>query len=269
MVLKDPFLGSVQGRFGLGLGLGLGVGFFAGVVLLMASGGGYLRSVLHYMLPGKKAGEDDVKTESLLKKPRVDCVIATTNSNSSSHSLETMAGNDRNPAEIDEDLHSRQLAVYGRETMRRLAASNVLISGMQGLGAEVDADDVLFLFFDAIFGKLVIVYEIGQILGNESAGQALILNYFFGTAKNLILAGVKSVTLHDEGLVELWDLSSNFLFSEEDIGKNRALASVQKLQELNNAVVISTLTSRISKDHLSHFQASYPSSLGNLNLFFL
>lgn len=42
-----------------------------------------------------------------------------------------------NPPEIDEDLHSRQLAVYGRETMRRLFASNILISGMQGLGAEI------------------------------------------------------------------------------------------------------------------------------------
>ena len=40
------------------------------------------------------------------------------------------------PMEIDEDLHSRQLAVYGRESMRRMAASNVLISGALGLGVE-------------------------------------------------------------------------------------------------------------------------------------
>lgn len=73
-------------------------------------------------------------------------------------------------------------------------------------------------------------------------------------AKNLVLAGVKSVTLHDEGLVELWDLSSNFVFSENDVGTNRALASVQKLQELNNAVVISTLTTKLTKEHLSKFQ---------------
>ncbi|XP_030925521.1 ubiquitin-activating enzyme E1 1-like [Quercus lobata] len=112
--------------------------------------------------------------------------------------------------DIDEDLHSRQLAVYGRETMRRLFASNVLVSGMQGLGAEI--------------------------------------------AKNLVLAGVKSVTLHDDGVVELWDLSGNFIFSEDDVGKNRALASVQKLQELNNAVVISTLTSELTKEQLSDFQ---------------
>ncbi|KAE8039321.1 hypothetical protein FH972_011745 [Carpinus fangiana] len=122
-----------------------------------------------------------------------------------------MALGDANPTDIDEDLHSRQLAVYGRETMRRLFASNVLVSGMQGLGAEI--------------------------------------------AKNLILAGVKSVTLHDEGTVELWDLSSNFIFSENDVGKNRALASVQKLQDLNNAVVVHTLTTKLTKEQLSDFQA--------------
>ena len=39
--------------------------------------------------------------------------------------------------ELDEDLHSRQLAVYGRESMRRMAAAEVLILGMKGLGVEV------------------------------------------------------------------------------------------------------------------------------------
>lgn len=38
---------------------------------------------------------------------------------------------------IDEDLHSRQLAVYGRESMRRMAASSVLIVGALGLGVEI------------------------------------------------------------------------------------------------------------------------------------
>ncbi|KAK8596322.1 hypothetical protein V6N13_000969 [Hibiscus sabdariffa] len=108
-------------------------------------------------------------------------------------SLSTLTLGDADGAEIDEDLHSRQLAVYDRETMRRLFASNILISGMQGLGAEI-------------------------------------------------------------GAVELWDLSSNFVFSESDVGKNRALSSVQKLQELNNAVTISTLTTKLTKEQLSDFQ---------------
>ncbi|KAL8259806.1 hypothetical protein R6Q59_027759 [Mikania micrantha] len=45
---------------------------------------------------------------------------------------------DANMQHIDEDLHRRQLPIYGRETMRRLFASNLLKSGMQGLGTEID-----------------------------------------------------------------------------------------------------------------------------------
>ncbi len=39
--------------------------------------------------------------------------------------------------EIDENLHSRQLAVYGREAMKRMATSSVLICGANGLGVEI------------------------------------------------------------------------------------------------------------------------------------
>ena len=46
------------------------------------------------------------------------------------------------PPAIDEDLHSRQLAVYGRETMRRLFASDVLVSGLNGLGAEIGSSSI-------------------------------------------------------------------------------------------------------------------------------
>ena len=43
------------------------------------------------------------------------------------------AGNE----EIDEGLYSRQLYVLGHNAMKRMATSNILISGMNGLGAEV------------------------------------------------------------------------------------------------------------------------------------
>ncbi|WJX63643.1 E1 ubiquitin-activating protein [Trifolium repens] len=201
-------------------------------------------SLLHYMLPRKRPSEGEVVVEEEInnnssnsacsaKKVRIGCIAAcsgestvnesdlrfssggnnNSNSNSSGNLIaaSSMAFGNSNPQEIDEDLHSRQLAVYGRETMRRLFASSVLVSGMRGLGAEI--------------------------------------------AKNLILAGVKSVTLHDEGNVELWDLSSNFVFSENDIGKNRAAASVSKLQELNNAVLVLSLTTKLTKEQLSNFQA--------------
>ena len=40
------------------------------------------------------------------------------------------------------------------------------------------------------------------------------------------------------------------------MGKNRALACVQKLQELNNSVVISTSTAVLIKEQLSDFQVN-------------
>lgn len=39
--------------------------------------------------------------------------------------------------EIDESLYSRQLYVLGHEAMKRMSASNVLIVGLKGLGAEI------------------------------------------------------------------------------------------------------------------------------------
>ena len=75
-------------------------------------------------------------------------------------------GNGVQSDEIDEGLYSRQLYVLGEEAMRRMAKSNVLISGMGGLGVEI--------------------------------------------AKNVVLAGVKSVTIHDVKNATKQDLASQF-----------------------------------------------------------
>lgn len=72
-------------------------------------------------------------------------------------------------------------------------------------------------------------------------------------AKNIILAGVKSVTLHDSNKVELRDLGAQFYLSEVDVGSNRAEACHPKLQELNTAVLVSTLQAELSAAQLSKF----------------
>ncbi|XP_063064036.1 ubiquitin-like modifier-activating enzyme 1 [Engraulis encrasicolus] len=113
-------------------------------------------------------------------------------------------------AEIDEGLYSRQLYVLGHEAMKRMQTSNVLISGMRGLGVEI--------------------------------------------AKNVILAGVKSVTLHDQGVAEWRDLSSQFYLREEDLGKNRADVSQSRLAELNSYVPVASYTGALTNDYLTQFQ---------------
>ncbi|KAL8035938.1 hypothetical protein ABFS82_12G124000 [Erythranthe guttata] len=73
-------------------------------------------------------------------------------------------------------------------------------------------------------------------------------------AKNLIIAGVKNLTLHDYNKVELWDFSGSFVFHEEDLGINRAVVCRPKLQEINESVKISVLTSTLVKEDLKDFK---------------
>lgn len=90
------------------------------------------------------------------------------------------SGSGRSPTEIDEGLYSRQLYVLGHDAMRRMASSDVLISGLGGLGVEI--------------------------------------------AKNVILGGVKSVTLHDrESMCSLRELGSQFYLTENDLGEGMNL----------------------------------------------
>lgn len=121
-----------------------------------------------------------------------------------------MANGANKNGDIDEGLYSRQLYVLGHEAMRRMAASDVLISGIGGLGVEI--------------------------------------------AKNVILAGVKSVTLHDQQNSSLKDLSSQFYLSESTIGQNRAEASCAHLSELNQYVPTTSYTGPLTDDFIAKFR---------------
>lgn len=112
--------------------------------------------------------------------------------------------------DIDEGLYSRQLYVLGHDAMRRMAKSDVLISGLGGLGVEI--------------------------------------------AKNVILGGVKSVTLHDKALCTVADLSSQFYLTPADVGRNRAEVSCAQLAELNNYVPTSAYTGDLTEDFLARFR---------------
>ena len=66
------------------------------------------------------------------------------------------------------------------------------------------------------------------------------------TAKNVILAGVKAVTLQDAEPAALADLGAQFYLSEADVGKNRAEACAARLQELNPAVEVAVVTEAVT-----------------------
>ena len=73
-------------------------------------------------------------------------------------------------------------------------------------------------------------------------------------AKNVVLAGVKAVTVHDTADVRLQDLSAQFYLTEASIGDNRAAACKDKLQELNTAVLVTSSKAELSEQFISQFQ---------------
>ena len=76
---------------------------------------------------------------------------------------------------IDENLYSRQIFTYGKETMDKIVNMRILIVGLKGLGIE--------------------------------------------TAKNIILAGPKEVSISDKKICTINDLGSNFYLNENDVKK--------------------------------------------------
>lgn len=143
------------------------------------------------------------------KKPKTE---GTAGNATSGNAIGEMAQNGsaaQNLSGIDEGLYSRQLYVLGKEAMLRMARSDVLISGMRGLGVEI--------------------------------------------AKNIILGGVKSVTVHDQGECTIADLSSQFYLSEKCLQKNRAEACVSSLAELNSYVPVTACTQPLTEDFLKRF----------------
>uniref|UniRef100_A0A673VDB6 Ubiquitin like modifier activating enzyme 7 n=1 Tax=Suricata suricatta TaxID=37032 RepID=A0A673VDB6_SURSU len=111
---------------------------------------------------------------------------------------------------VDEELYSRQLYVLDLPAMQKIQGAKVLLSGLQGLGAEV--------------------------------------------AKNLVLMGVGSLTLHDPHPTCWSDLAAQFFLSEQDLERSRAEASQELVAKLNRAVQVCIHTGDITKELLLDFQ---------------
>lgn len=73
-------------------------------------------------------------------------------------------------------------------------------------------------------------------------------------AKNVALAGVKSITLYDPNPVQLEDLSTQFFLRVSDVGRPRAEVTAPRLGELNNYVPITVMHGQLTTEKLSAFQ---------------
>uniref|UniRef100_A0A8C9ZSX2 E1 ubiquitin-activating enzyme n=1 Tax=Sander lucioperca TaxID=283035 RepID=A0A8C9ZSX2_SANLU len=73
-------------------------------------------------------------------------------------------------------------------------------------------------------------------------------------AKNVILSGVKSVTVQDECQAVWTDLSSQFFLKESHLGQNRATCSLQQLSALNPHVRVLAHPGPLDEDLILQFQ---------------
>lgn len=73
-------------------------------------------------------------------------------------------------------------------------------------------------------------------------------------AKNICLAGVKSVTIHDPAQTTKSDLGTQFFLRDSDIGKPRDLCTRPRLAELNSYVPVRVLGKDLTVESLSAFQ---------------
>jgi ubiquitin-activating enzyme E1 len=101
------------------------------------------------------------------------------------------------------------------------------------------------------------LYAIGSDAQRRLSSASVLISGMGGLgveiAKNLILSGVGSVTIHDQQITTISDLASNFYLTSESVGQNRATATFQKLVGLNPSVRTCVSTSNLTDDFLSHF----------------
>jgi len=74
-------------------------------------------------------------------------------------------------------------------------------------------------------------------------------------AKNLVLAGIHSLTVVDDALVTAADLGAQFFVSESDIGMNRAEAAAPQIRKLNPRVNVIVDTVNIKSRPPTYFGA--------------
>ena len=127
------------------------------------------------------------------------------------------------------------------------AANGAAANGSNGAaGGEID---------ESLYSRQL--YVLGHEAMKKMAQANVLISGLKGlgveVAKNVILGGVKSVTLHDIEDCAVADLSSQFFLAEADVGKNRATVSHQKLAELNNYVATSAASGPLEEDFLKEF----------------
>ncbi|XP_072319918.1 ubiquitin-like modifier-activating enzyme 6 [Eucyclogobius newberryi] len=106
-------------------------------------------------------------------------------------------------------------------------------------------------------------YVLGDLAMQQMAQSSVFLSGMGGLgieiAKNIVLAGVKAVTLHDTKQCETWDLGSNFFIRTDDVScqKKRVEAVCPRVAELNPYVHVDMSSSSLDDNTDLSFLKKY------------
>ncbi|GAB7342644.1 hypothetical protein MBLNU457_g0805t1 [Dothideomycetes sp. NU457] len=139
------------------------------------------------------------------------------------------------------------------ETNGNLSAADA--SGLAASAAQapgISADEI------ALYDRQIRLWGVQAQERIRSANVLLITVKALGTeiAKNLILNGINSLTIIDNGIITDDDLGAQYFLRDEDVGSNRAEAATPRLQELNPRVTVRADSSDIltkSQDYYQQF----------------
>lgn len=136
---------------------------------------------------------------------------------------------------------------------QQMAMANLPPQTMNGNGNEngITADEI------ALYDRQIRLWGMKAQQKIRSANILLITLKALATeiAKNLVLAGVGSLTIVDDELVGESDLGAGFCLSEEHLGQNRAQAASENLRKLNPRVNVFADPNSIMAKGASYFAA--------------
>ena len=144
---------------------------------------------------------------------------------------------------IDYNLYSRQIYTYGIDTMEKI---NLYSRQIYTYGIDT---------MEKIINLKIL------IIGLRGLGIEI--------AKNLVLAGPKQLTIYDENLCTINDLSSNFFINESDIlKKRRDIACLEKLSLLNPYIQLDICKDKNIFNVLNHYNIIVITEIQNYNYLF-
>ncbi|XXH04859.1 hypothetical protein Hte_011281 [Hypoxylon texense] len=128
--------------------------------------------------------------------------------------------------------NSSGLMMRPMEPMMGLNGSGVSEAPHPANGNSLSADDI------ALYDRQLRLWGMEAQQKIQSANIVLITMKALANeiAKNLVLAGIGSLTVVDDQVVTEADLGAQFFLTEEDIGQNRAQAAASRIQKLNPRV---------------------------------